>query len=197
MLNGFFPDPSESFPVISAATRGGTYATFNPPTYGGRAPFSSPTYSATAVTLQGTTLVVNSTADRAVAGNTPHTGNAVGGNPEITLRSALQYANGVSGTSFIDFDIPTGDGGYNSGSGGYWSFSPNSSYPVINHTVVLDATTQPGYGTHPVVEINGSSAGSNVNGLTLDAGGSTITGLDVNRFTSPPSSSAGPAPPAT
>ena len=37
LLNGFLPDPSESFPVISAGTRSGTYATFNPPNYGGRA----------------------------------------------------------------------------------------------------------------------------------------------------------------
>ena len=110
------------------------------------------------MTLQGTTIIVNSTGDSGKQGSTPQTGNTVGGNPEITLRSAIQYADTLSGTSYIDFDIPTSDSSYSSANGGYWTITPNSALPTISHSVILDATTQPGYSTHPVIELTAACA---------------------------------------
>ena len=146
---------------------------------GGRSLFST-SYSSTAVTLQGTLIVVNSTGDSGQSGSgTPHTGNTVNGNPEITLRSAIQYANSLSGTSYIDFDIPTSDANYSSGT---WTIAPHSALPTISEPVILNAETQTGYST-PVIALSGVSAGV-TNGLTVATGGdgSTIEGFNIASF---------------
>ena len=113
LLNSFLPDPSETFAIVSAGTVSGTYTPGSNPSYSGR-PLFSTQYGSTALTLQGTTIIVNSTGDSGKQGSTPHTGNTIGGNPEITLRGAIQYADTLSGTSYIDFDIPTSDASYSS-----------------------------------------------------------------------------------
>ena len=48
----------------------------------------------------------------------------------------------------------------------------------------IDGTTQPGYSGTPLIQLNGTSAGAGVSGLTLDAGsdGSVVRGLVINRF---------------
>ena len=48
--------------------------------------------------------------------------------------------------------------------------------------VIIDGTTQPGYGGTPIIEIDGSNAGLGSNGLRISAGGSTVMGLVINRF---------------
>src|SRR5262249_57807619 len=48
--------------------------------------------------------------------------------------------------------------------------------------VVLDATTQPGFGGTPIIELDGSLAGA-ANGLILRAGQTTVRGFAINRFT--------------
>ena len=50
---------------------------------------------------------------------------------------------------------------------------------------MVDATTQPGYAGKPVIELDGSLA-ANINGLTIFAGGSTVRGFAMNRFTGTP-----------
>ncbi|HZV33641.1 MAG TPA: right-handed parallel beta-helix repeat-containing protein, partial [Verrucomicrobiae bacterium] len=47
---------------------------------------------------------------------------------------------------------------------------------------MIDGTTQPGYAGTPVVELNGSAAGVNANGLYLAGGSSTVQGLLVDNF---------------
>ena len=181
LVNNFLPDLTQSFPIISAGTLSGSYATVNNVSIDGHALFSTQ-YTATALTLQGTSIVVNSTGDSGQSGSgTPHTGNTINGVGEITLRSAIQYADSLSGTSYIFFDIPTSDGGYNSGSGGYWSIAPNSALPALSDSVTLDATSQPGYSTHPVIELDGANVGAE-SGLSLVAGFTTVRGLAINRF---------------
>ena len=177
LLNSFLPDPSESFAIVSAGTRSGTYAAVNIPNYGGRALFST-SYSSTALTLQGTLIVVNSTGDSGQSAHTPQTGNTVNGNPEITLRSAIQYADSLSTTSYIDFNIPTNDA---NDSSGIWTISPATALPAISEPVLLDASTQPGYST-PVVVLGGAGAGSSAVGLTLAGGNSTVKGLVIDNF---------------
>ncbi|HEV8118510.1 MAG TPA: CSLREA domain-containing protein, partial [Thermoanaerobaculia bacterium] len=90
---------------------------------------------------------------------------------QCTLRAAIQMANAHADLQAIVFDIP---GGPNH------TITPGSPLPAITDTVLLDATTQPGFSGVPVIELNGAAAGGN--GLTLAAGDSTIKGLMINRF---------------
>ena len=65
---------------------------------------------------------------------------------------------------------------------GLHTITPRSALPAIMAGTTLDATTQPGYAGNPVVELNGSLAGTGVNGLTLSVGGNVVRGLLINRF---------------
>ena len=53
----------------------------------------------------------------------------------------------------------------------------SSDLPALSHKVIIDATTQPSYAGSPIVEIVGTSANSF--GIELNAGGSTIKGLNI------------------
>ena len=59
-----------------------------------------------------------------------------------------------------------------------------SALPGITVPVTIDGTTQPGYTSAPLVDLNGTSAGSNAAGLDLAAGsgGITIRALVINNF---------------
>lgn len=92
-----------------------------------------------------------------------------------SLRQALMNANAtpnVVGPDQIHFAIP----GF-----GAHTIQPLTQLPIITDTLVLDATTQPGYSGTPLIELNGSSAGNSY-GLFLFSGGNTIRGLAINRF---------------
>ena len=93
-----------------------------------------------------------------------------------SLRQAISDANGAGGADTIDFDI---------GGGGPATISPLSALPDITDVVTIDATTQPGFSSSPLIQIDGSLAGGNVDGLTFDSGasGSTIKGLIISDFT--------------
>jgi CSLREA domain-containing protein len=91
-----------------------------------------------------------------------------------SLREAIAAANAADGTDTIDFDISGED---------VHSIQPTSALPPVIDPIVIDGTTQPGYSDHPLIEIDGSAAGDGVNGLTIFAGGSTVKGLIINRFT--------------
>ena len=101
-----------------------------------------------------------------------------------SLRQAILDDNvgSGSGTGAIVFDI--------SGNG-VQTIVLASPLPTIVNPTNLDATTQPGYTNHPLVELDGanildpatSSPVPNVTGLTLTGGSSTVKGLIINRFT--------------
>src|SRR5439155_217659 len=97
-------------------------------------------------------------------------GDGVATSTETTLREAINLANSTPGTDYIYFNIQT--------LGPTWTITPTSALPGINEAVVLDATTQPGYATHPVIEINGTSAGAGVTGpvYVLNSSGTLIGG---------------------
>src|SRR5262249_9461686 len=57
-----------------------------------------------------------------------------------------------------------------------------SPLPTITDSVVLDATSQPGYAGAPLIELDGSGAGANANGLTITGANSFIKGFAINRF---------------
>jgi len=106
-----------------------------------------------------------------------------------SLRAAIDCANSMPGMDTISFNIP---------GAGVHTISPTSALPAITDPVVIDGYTQPGASPNTLaigdnavllIEIDGSSAGSDVNGLTISAGMSMVRGLVINRFVS--SSAAG------
>jgi len=88
-----------------------------------------------------------------------------------SLRQAILDANSNDGADLINFSIGTGAR----------TISPLSSLPSIVGRVTIDGTTQPGYPGTPIIEIEGSQAGT-TSGLIIFAGFSTIRGLVINRF---------------
>ena len=139
-------------------------------------------FSATAAVAQGD-FVVNSTTDRA---DTAHgDGNCdtgfvnTQGDPECTLRAAIEEANDRAGADTIVFSIPTTEGGH---AGGVWTIAPGTPFENLNETTTLDATTQAGYGPTPVVELDGSGAGAGADGLRVNSDNSEIRGLAIGRF---------------
>ena len=89
-----------------------------------------------------------------------------------SLREAIFAANAAAGTDTIRFAIGAGQR----------TIQPGSALPTLTDPVIIDGTTQPGFSGTPIIEIDGSSAGSGANGLRISGGGSTVTGLVINRF---------------
>ena len=90
-----------------------------------------------------------------------------------SLRQAILDSNAVTGgTNTIDFAIP--------GSGVH-TILPLSPLPAIVNPVLIDGSSQPGYDDAPLIEIDGSQAGT-ADGLTITGSGVTVLGLDIDRF---------------
>ena len=90
-----------------------------------------------------------------------------------SLRQAILDSNAVTGgTNTIDFAIP--------GSGVH-TILPLSPLPAIMNPVLIDGSSQPGYDDAPLIEIDGSQAGT-ADGLTITGSGVTVLGLDIDRF---------------
>jgi titin len=107
--------------------------------------------------VQGGTFTVANTADSGLG----------------SLRWAITNANATPGANTISFQI--------SGSTPF-TIALLSQLPAITNQVTIDATTQPGYSGTPVVELNGTSAGSGGVGLQLNSAFNTVVGLTINRF---------------
>jgi hypothetical protein len=91
-----------------------------------------------------------------------------------SLRQAILDANANPGLDTIAFNI---------GRGGVQTIAPRSALPSVRDSAVIDGTTQPGYAGRPLIVLDGSGAGANVNGLTIAVGGnSTVKGLVINGF---------------
>jgi len=102
-----------------------------------------------------------------------------------TLRAAIEEANDFSGVDAIHFGIPDS---------GVQTIVPNTKLPKVDERVTIDGYTQPGSekntiangatNARPLIELDGTSAGPNADGLFLDGGApnSVIRGLVINRF---------------
>ncbi|HEY6564867.1 MAG TPA: hypothetical protein VIY86_10250, partial [Pirellulaceae bacterium] len=92
-----------------------------------------------------------------------------------SLRQAILDANANSGGDAIHFNIA---------GGGPHTISPLSALPTITDNVTIDGWSEPDFAGTPIIELDGSSAGSGVDGLFLGIGsdGSTVRGLVINRF---------------
>ena len=96
------------------------------------------------------------------------------GDPECTLRAALQEANGF-GDADVTFAIPVTDPGYD---GERWTIALGTALPAVTATARIDGTSQPGWVAVPVVAVDGGALAS---GVLVDLGGtgSWVTGLQV------------------
>ena len=99
-------------------------------------------------------------------------GPLVTGDPECSLRAAIEEANAYPGADWIRFDIP--------GAGPH-TITPSSSLPVIAEQATIDGTTEPDFVGTPIVVIDGSGAGV-VDGLAITADNSEVRGLVVINF---------------
>jgi hypothetical protein len=99
-----------------------------------------------------------------------------------SLRQAIIDANANPGTDTIDFNIPCG--------GGVCTITPTSPLPTLTDDgTTIDGYTQgdasPATATMPAVlriEIDGTSAGGSVSGLTIESANNSIRGLVINNF---------------
>ena len=90
-----------------------------------------------------------------------------------SLRQAILDSNAATGsTNTIDFDIP---------GQGVQTIAPASPLPAITNPVLIDGFSQPGYDGTPLIELNGSQAGTG-DGLTITGPDVTVRGLDINNF---------------
>ena len=91
-----------------------------------------------------------------------------------SLRQAILDSNASAGSSTIDFNIGTA----------LQTIALLSPLPDITVPVLIDGTSQPGYAGVPLIDLDGTGAGTGSNGLDLAAGsrGSTIRGLVINNF---------------
>jgi hypothetical protein len=110
--------------------------------------------------------------------NTTGSGNDGVCDGDCSFADAIEEANLAAGLDTIEFSI---------GGGGAQTISLTSPLPPITSPVLIDGTSQPGYGAcpdAPLIELDGTSAGAGVNGLEIVGGadGSTIQGLAINRF---------------
>ena len=90
-----------------------------------------------------------------------------------SLREAILAANAFPGANTITFEIP--------GAGPH-VISPPSALPIITGPTDIDARTEPGYISSPVVVLDGTNAGAEVNGLDFQGGSSQLYDLTVDHF---------------
>ena len=101
---------------------------------------------------------------------------------DCSLRDAMILANNNSGSDTISFDI--------SGCGGVCTIQPASALPTLTDDgTTIDGYSQPGAlkatdttSATLLIEIDGSGAGSDVVGFTINSAGNEIKGLAINRF---------------
>jgi parallel beta-helix repeat protein len=135
------------------------------------------TITATEGSLSATVVVyvltvVNSTGDSSAAdaAKSPWTGaNNNAGNPEVTLKSFMQYDNTAPVAATIDFNIPTS---YRSADGKTYDISTHD-LPTIAKSMTIDGDSQPGATrTSPNVAVDGD-------GFDVEADDTNINGLDI------------------
>jgi hypothetical protein len=90
-----------------------------------------------------------------------------------SLRWAIEQANAAAGADLIHFNI---------GGTGVRTISPTSPLPALSSTITIDGTTQPGYASSPLIQINGTNAGAGSFGLVVSAANVQIHALTINRF---------------
>ena len=118
--------------------------------------------------------------------------------PTVTISPPLFGGTTAAATATVSGGVVTGITITNPGSG-YFSTTPTviltpgtepfiihptSALPTITAPVFIDGTSQSGYAGAPIIVLDGTLAGANVNGLQIGAaaGGSTIEALAIDDF---------------
>lgn len=111
-----------------------------------------------------TTFTVNGTGDQSDATSSDGTCdvNPSQGGPQCTLRAAIQQANATTATDVIAFEIPS-----SATPSSPHVIEVSSSLPDIVEPVEIDGTTDSDHTDRPVIEIDGTNAGSGADGLTV------------------------------
>jgi hypothetical protein len=89
-----------------------------------------------------------------------------------SLRQAILDADAATSADEVRFAIP---------GTGVHTIRPLSPLPADTGGVAIDGTTQTGYVGSPIIELDGSSAGEEADGLVIGMG-SRVQGLVINRF---------------
>jgi uncharacterized repeat protein (TIGR01451 family)/CSLREA domain-containing protein len=110
-----------------------------------------------------------------------------------TLRAAISETEALANVGDPDnifFSIPSSDPGRNQATG-VFTIQPESALPVINDSVTINGYTQDGSNPNTLdigsdatllIELDGTNAGTGVDGLVFGSALSTLRGLIVNRF---------------
>ena len=104
-----------------------------------------------------------------------------------SLRQAILDANLHAGPDSIAFAIPKTDAGYQS-LVGVWTIKPTSPLPdIMNDGTLIDGLSQAAFAgdtnpAGPEIEIDGTLAGSTVDGLRIRSLWNSVRGLTINRF---------------
>ena len=144
---------------------------------------SGQTYAYFAFKQNDAPLIVDTTSD--TSDGTTTSINALraglGADAKISLREAIAATNATrnvnSTVNEVQFAIP--------GSGVQTITVGSTALPTITDGLKLNAWSQPGYTSSPLIELNGGNTGTTKDGLSLQSGsaGSTIRGFIINRFT--------------
>ena len=89
-----------------------------------------------------------------------------------SLGAAIQAANASPDLDVIAFALP---------GGGVHTLFPKGSI-TLTQPVIFDGTTQPGWTGSPLIELDGSLAGADANGIVVTGGFSTVSGFIINRY---------------
>jgi hypothetical protein len=102
--------------------------------------------------------------------------------PGFTLRDAILGANATGGPAKIVFDIPLIDSQGRPVTS--VSIAIKGALPtLVNDDTIIDGTSEPGWSGTPIVKIVGTNTnGIQGAGLTINANGCTIKGLDIEQF---------------
>ncbi|MCA9212723.1 MAG: DUF4347 domain-containing protein, partial [Planctomycetales bacterium] len=118
--------------------------------------------------------------------NTGDDGAGVSPSIQGSLRQFILNSNAIDNTLYgpnaSQFAIPTTDTNYNGSGNGEFTITPTSQLPDIVDAVVLDGTTQAGYGGTPIIELVGTSAGAGAQGLNITGDNSIVRGFVINQF---------------
>ncbi|MEO8434725.1 MAG: CSLREA domain-containing protein [Pyrinomonadaceae bacterium] len=121
---------------------------------------TAPSFTPTATAA---TFIVNSNAD---------TNDGVCNAANCTLREAINAANANAGADTINFSIGNG----------VQTIIPLTPLPTVTDSVTIDGTTQPGFGSTPIIELSGSGVSNGTFALLITGGNTTVRGLVINRF---------------
>ena len=108
--------------------------------------------------------------------------NTLGGDASLAVSGRT---GGVEHVIFMIGNGTSGAGlrsGVNLLSSGLAVISPTTALPAVSAALVLDARTQPGWLSAPVLELRGTSAGAGVAAFTLSSSGSTVAGWSIKSF---------------